>query len=354
MPGVSGNALAPGVQSGNPMRTSERRRMVIWALDPLSSETRLQQASLRKVHAVAESLHAEVQPAYVYGRIMELGPSGSPWLESIPASRTAIESRVDRLLRKLDAPPMAKPMGLFVDTQSTVLRAQELADYASRSGALAIFCETHARKGLGRFFLGSFTEALLLRSAVPVISVSPAGTRRTAFNRILFATDFGPYSRRALREVIDLAKELRSELTLLHVLPTISTLVTLSELASYPHGPLGRFPSKGFPLDDLRESARQQLDRMAAMARAEGVTVQLVLSEKVEPVAEAVLREVRKRRIGLIALEAESGRLSSALLGSVSRQVIRRAPCPVWTIRSRLAFAKPARQTGRKPTLRAA
>ncbi|MCM2279841.1 MAG: universal stress protein [Oligoflexia bacterium] len=325
--------------------------MLLWAIDPLSDNTKSQHESAERARALGAALNCEVRPVYVYGRLTGIGPSGTAWLEGVAASRGIVQERVSRFLKRVGAKGFSKPAGLFLDSNSTQLRAQELADYAQRSRAWAILCETHARHGLDRFFLGSFTEALMVRSRVPVLSVNP-GVARLRLERILFATDFGPYSQQALRRVLELCRRLGAELVLMHAIPRISSLTALSELATVPQGML---PTRALPVSAIREESERKLQVLAGRAEKQGIPTQTVLCLDSEHIPEAILHEAKARKVGLIALETESGRLASALMGSVSRQVVRLSPVPVWTLRSRLAFARRARPSVRKsPLARAA
>ena len=58
-----------------------------------------------------------------------------------------------------------------------------------------------------------------------------------------------------------------------------------------------------------------------------------------ESIASSILKETR-RTSGLIALAGESGELESRLLGSVTRQILRESPNPVWVIHPSRFHAK--------------
>jgi nucleotide-binding universal stress UspA family protein len=49
-------------------------------------------------------------------------------------------------------------------------------------------------------------------------------------------------------------------------------------------------------------------------------------------ISTAITSLAREKKVGWIAMEGQSGPIAAALLGSITRQVIRTAPCPVWVI----------------------
>lgn len=58
-------------------------------------------------------------------------------------------------------------------------------EYAKSEKVDCIALSTHARGGLGRFFLGSFAETLLMQSALPTLVVNPSCPWQVPFSRIL-------------------------------------------------------------------------------------------------------------------------------------------------------------------------
>jgi len=86
---------------------------------------------------------------------------------------------------------------------------------------------THARRGLGKLFLGSVAEHIFRYSECLVLTVGPGslqdspvdGTRTV--RPFLFATDFGGPSLRALPYAISSANHFGTKLVLLHVLPAV-------------------------------------------------------------------------------------------------------------------------------------
>ncbi|MEA2189875.1 MAG: hypothetical protein QOK16_4886 [Solirubrobacteraceae bacterium] len=82
----------------------------------------------------------------------------------------------------------------------------------------------------------------------------------------------------------------------------------------------------------LYESAQRMAEQGAAHAREAGFEVDgLVVAEEVEiTIAETIIRVALENDSQVIVVGIEGhGRLGDVILGSTSREVIRRAPCPV-------------------------
>lgn len=147
--------------------------------------------------------------------------------------------------------------------------------------------------------------------------------RMKRMRRILHATDFSRASGRAFASALDLARQHRAHLLLLHVMATPSPF-----RASEP------------PTDYLallaatRRDARRRLGVLLARARKTGVSAQTRLEEGTP--AREIARIARRQRADVIVIGTH-GRtgLARLLLGSVAARVLLLAACPVLTVRGR-------------------
>lgn len=142
--------------------------------------------------------------------------------------------------------------------------------------------------------------------------------------RILHPTDFSRASARAFAKALELAKQNKSELILLHV---ITPVIPLDAIDAYPD------PKTYTALEDLsRRRAEAELERLERKAKQARVkTTKAVL--KGAPHAE-IVRAAKRYRADLIVLGTH-GRtgISKLLMGSVAAKVIALASCPVMTVR---------------------
>jgi nucleotide-binding universal stress UspA family protein len=118
----------------------------------------------------------------------------------------------------------------------------------------------------------------------------------------------------------DLARRFAASVTLFHVHQVPSYL--------YPDGVM---PVPSTVLQDLERSIVAELDRLAAMLRAEGISVetQHVIGSPVHEICHAAA-ELDADLI-VMGTHGRTG-LRHVILGSVAEKVVRRAPCAVLTV----------------------
>jgi nucleotide-binding universal stress UspA family protein len=130
---------------------------------------------------------------------------------------------------------------------------------------------------------------------------------------ILHPTDFSEVSEAALRLARALARDYKGRLVILHVVPPP---LSHGEVVARRQG------------DGYHEDLWRMLDRMPPEDTAVSVERRL---EDGDPV-ETILRVAQEEGASLIVLGTNGrGTLGKLLLGSVTDQVLRRAPCPVLT-----------------------
>lgn len=147
--------------------------------------------------------------------------------------------------------------------------------------------------------------------------------RPFAIRKVLFTTDFSEYAAHALPYALDAARDHRAELHVLHVVPT-PEFTTQLDVA----GP-------AFDAAALVELERIAQDRIAQVVPdAVAGELRIVPAIRRGHAFVEIVRYAREQAIDLIVL-ATHGRtgLRHALFGSVAEKVVRKAPCPVLSVR---------------------
>ncbi|MCH8828162.1 MAG: universal stress protein [Planctomycetes bacterium] len=143
-----------------------------------------------------------------------------------------------------------------------------------------------------------------------------------AIQKILIATDFSDHSRIALRYAAEFARVFDSQVLICNVVEASGILSQL------PPGGESYFPP------NLPEVHRRQSEELCAKLQAEfpaGKSEVRVVVGK--PFAE-IVRMAREEDVDLIVLGTHGrGAIGHMLLGSVAERVVRKAPCPVLTVR---------------------
>jgi nucleotide-binding universal stress UspA family protein len=152
----------------------------------------------------------------------------------------------------------------------------------------------------------------------------------TRFRTILHPTDFSPGSAAAFDYACDLARDYDARLIVLHAVGPI-----------IPVGADGVIVSPD--LDELREIARKQLDAI----RPANPTVRVERANREGPSTQAILEAAAEFRADLIVMGTH-GRTGfrRLVLGSVTEEVLRKAPCPVMTVRAPAPETRRAAEAG--------
>lgn len=162
--------------------------------------------------------------------------------------------------------------------------------------------------------MSQLEEALLETFAVE-LATEPAPGRAVAVRRILFPTDFSPSSLHALPYAEEMARRFDAELLVLFV-----------DFA----------PSIYDPSQEDVPSSKRALERAAGALRARGVRARGVYRRGAA--GDEIVRGAAAEEADVIVMGTH-GRtgLTHALMGSVAESVVRRAACPVLTVRGTAA-----------------
>ncbi len=225
--------------------------------------------------------------------------------------------------------------------------AEEIVDHAAANQVDLILMATHGRTGLAHAILGSVAEQVIRHTPCPILlyraapdqlvppsrvdpqrrpaAIDPP-VRPVTLRKILCPVDFAEASEAALGVAGDLAERFQAELIVLHVVyDPVDALV-----GRLPHPPLERLKLELIRQAEslTEERVRQKLAHLpsAAVVVVAGV-----------PDAE-ILRYVRDHDVDLIVMAAETLTGPEYVhLQSTSERLIRSAPCPVLSLRGRVA-----------------
>jgi nucleotide-binding universal stress UspA family protein len=142
------------------------------------------------------------------------------------------------------------------------------------------------------------------------------------FDTLVVTTDFSETSRRAFAPALAIARRFSSSVVVVHVvedrLPAF-----VDEFAAIPVEEI---------LESQARRASQELERFVEPYESSGVRLERVVLRGTPHLE--IARLAAERGAGLIAMSTHGrGFISHALFGSTTERVVRRAPCPVLTVR---------------------
>ena len=149
---------------------------------------------------------------------------------------------------------------------------------------------------------------------------------------ILVATDFSPSAERAVALAADYARHFQAQLLVVH-----AYRVDIPVASPLTGG--GYILPDGF-FEQIAKEARQRVEKVANEAAAQGVSAIGIAVDR-HP-ATAIIDEAKARKADLIVMGTHGrGGLSRLLAGSTAERVMRKARCPVVTVRPPAAVGRP-------------
>lgn len=202
--------------------------------------------------------------------------------------------------------------------------AAGILECAASLPADLIILGTHGRGALERLLLGSVAEKVLRKASCPVLTVPPkaAATSTLPFQRLLCPVDFSEPSRVALRFALSIAKESDARLTILHVFEwpaeddfLVWRAIDVPEYRRQLEAQAAR------QLDELMSDDERRWCRATTLLRY-GKPYRQILEAAANEAADLIVMGIHGRNP-----------IDRMLLGSSTNQVVRRASCPVLTLK---------------------
>jgi nucleotide-binding universal stress UspA family protein len=160
--------------------------------------------------------------------------------------------------------------------------------------------------------------------AAAAASAPSAAHQRSGFRQIVLATDMGPASAAATDEAFRLAGALGARLLAVSVIDPRTLQL-----------PGGRFRSR---VDQERERLEAAASELVRRGRRDQVATSFLIWEG-DP-ADSIVEAATSEGADIIVVGSHGrAALGRALIGSVSDQVVRHAPCPVMVVRSSVGKA---------------
>jgi nucleotide-binding universal stress UspA family protein len=204
---------------------------------------------------------------------------------------------------------------------------------ASKKSADLVVVGTRGLGGFAKLALGSVAEELLRIAPCPVMTVGPhsdIAVMGAGVHAILFATDFGKGSAKALPLALALAKAHPAKLILLHMMSPMPA--TSANLSAYAPAPAAADEVMGWEESSRKRCLRQLRECLPAELDLEQAPDYVVGTDFLP---EGVLMAAEKFKVVLIVMGANrtgSARVAAHIPWSAVHEVARNARCPVLTV----------------------
>jgi nucleotide-binding universal stress UspA family protein len=148
--------------------------------------------------------------------------------------------------------------------------------------------------------------------------------------KVLIALDYNPTAQKVAETGYTLAKALKAEVTLLHVItdPVFYTTTDFSPIMGY-NGFVDVTPTVLDSIDGLKEASLQYLDKTRQHLGDEKIDTTVVEGD----IAEAILDTAEKLHADVIVLGSHSQKwLENILMGSATKEVLNQSKVPLFIV----------------------
>jgi nucleotide-binding universal stress UspA family protein len=231
----------------------------------------------------------------------------------------------DQLLKQVTSTPVEELKLIFQKRRERPV--QTFLSQARAMGGNLVAVQTHSRRGMNRITMGSFAEALIGSSPLPVLTVNPQTRVPVEIRTIVFAAKFHHRPDRVFKQAVRWAKEHGARLLICHKFET--------PLLASPYGGFGLIvaaETNQILVNDALKAARRSLKSWIAIARRAGVKCEGVIHNEPGRIAETVLEVAGEYKADVIVMSTHVGPLGQRIFGSAAREVVMTASCPVLVV----------------------
>ncbi len=264
-------------------------------------------------------------------RLVNLWKSASPGQQVLPVSMVGREDVrwPDEVMASIDG--MLEPRILVQPSSTRSQSIHRVIELARQEGAEVIAATTHAEKSRGRIRLGGFTENLITHSSVPVLTLNPHSKIPEQISTILMPTDFAPGSKAIFNRVVEWAYRFKAKVI---VVNKFDNPVPVFAYGPYTSTVDGEIIAQ--LMQDAAKIRQHHGHRWAADAARKGVHCEMMFDRGAESLDEMILNYATETDTDLIVMATYRGTLGRLFLGSVARDVLVTASCPVLVIHDQL------------------
>lgn len=296
---------------------NESKGKIIWAVNPVKNPTDAK-ALVKEMKIWAEKLNCEIQPVAVFsklniGFLPQLNLSWEKNFEEL--AKAALKN----YLKKLDQTSFLEPQTIFTFTMSNRMMASELANYAKKNRATLIFANSRIKKTINPIRLGGFAETLISLSDIPILLMNPSVKSIAKKKSILFPTDLSAESDRALTTIKPWVKAFKAKLVLFNKV----------EFPEFYANDFGAGTQINQIMKEAEITRREALQNIQKKLEADDIKTDVLVTKSHKYLGTEIIQTAQKNKVELIVVTSQVGPMYQAVLGSVARDILVQAKCPV-------------------------
>lgn len=308
------------------LKNSKSQNNIVWAIDPLTKSQKNLARAKKIIQAWQPQKSLQVKPvSLVTPDDLRLPVAFmAPWGAKL---QELTEKAIKPFLSSLRLKNMAEPAVIMCTAKDAI---EEFLSFAKNQKAQMILTMTHDRDSFDKNRIGKFTQKLIEKSSIPVLTVRPTTNVPEKIKKILYPTDFSKASKGSYIKAVKIAKSLQSNIVIFHniyepVLPAAEfTGVIINNveiLKTYT--------------EEYSRSQNLEAEKWIEIAKREGVKAEFRAARADFSLCKSILSAALKERVHLIILGIESHPFMRAVLKSSTREVISFSNRPVLIINNR-------------------
>lgn len=313
---------------------------IIWAVDPTQEDHNLPQV-LRLLRLWSEKLSAAVQPVSVFSRSLfnfpvEYSFHGPEQLSQVANKLTS------KFLADVKATDFLPPKLLYISSNSHRHAAMAMADHAFKMRAQMIVVNSGLNSKWHLFSRIGFTETLITTSRIPVLAINQRTRVSMEMKTVLFPTDFSRESKVAFLNLQPWLKRHDATILIYNQVETPNLNFTVFD---------GGWMNLNVEqlIKEIENTRRKASNEWMESLQGMNVKASVIVERQQKGLEADIIACSEKNNTDLIALVNHSGTLKQTLLGSVAREVVARATCPVLVFHDPLIKDKKSMSKNEEP-----
>jgi len=146
-----------------------------------------------------------------------------------------------------------------------------------------------------------------------------------SFSNILVISRMIPYSLKAIKVGVSLARKYDAKLQVLHLVSNPVDLMALNAPGIFPEEQYKNYMNS-------HEEAKERLDKLIKKEISDGFPIKELISDR-DPLEE-IVRVVKEEKIDLILISAhEEGRIEHTFFGGENDAILRKMPCSILLVK---------------------
>lgn len=285
----------------------------VWALDHYSGDSKTNKAVAQFLKIFAKTPGVKIIPVSIVN-LSELGMLDVLTKKDIEKYTRDAKKDSQAILDKLGLTNLkAEVKTCKGRSRSDSIKA--LMAFRKEKKADVIVVGSRNKKGLSRFFMGSFAETLIFTAKCPTLIINPDMKPVKSIDRILFCSQLRDKYKADFNRILKFANKHKTHITLFNYFGLGS----------------GSKDQPQFIKDRLADREKNTNALIKAGEKA-GIKVDSYIEKKEMDIDKAVLSTAKKDKCQLIALKGKSDALHAFLVGSTTRSIVRHAEVPVLII----------------------